>query len=141
MNIVIHFRNGSDYWRSKVTANAAQVSRILSDPRFLELVRAWPAFDHTEVTPPEIAETLRTAGSVEVRVGFYSKWWTRAIAYEDASGVYFNTRKERQGAGGIGNIAHEVCHSLGFSHAGNSPAGQENTVPWRIGGWVETWHP
>lgn len=132
MNIKVEFLNGSQYWKDKITANAAQSSKVLNDPAFLAKVRAWPGFDYTSDTSEQIADKLENAGVVSIKVGFYSKWWTRAIAYESNGAVFFNTRKENYGAGGTNNLIHEALHSLGYSHRGNSPNGNENTVPWRV---------
>lgn len=140
MKIVIEFQNGSCYWIKKIEKNAEQVSRVLSDPAFLAKVRSWPRFDFTEKTPDQDTKAIEHAGTVTIRVGFYSKWFTRAIAYESDGAIYFNVRKEGYGAGSPGNLAHEVMHALGFSHNGNSPAGNANTVPWRVGEWVEEWN-
>lgn len=141
MIIRVSFLNGSRYWRDKVTANADQASRILSDPAFIAKVRAWPMFDFTADTPAQVADKIECAGIVTIKVGFYWRpFFTKAIAYEEDGQVWFNTAKERYGAGGLGNTAHEVIHALNYSHNGNSPAGQANTVPWRIGEWVSNWH-
>ena len=137
MRIIVQFLGGTQYWQDKITANAAQASAILSDPAFIAKIRAWPGFDFTGETPDQIADKIQNAGEVTIKVGFYSKWWTRAIAYEQDGAVYFNTRKESYGAGSKGNIAHEVTHALGYEHNGNAAAGNLNTVPYRIGEWAD----
>lgn len=140
MKIEIEFLNGSTYWKQLVKRNAEHAGRVLSDPAFLAKVENWTKFDFTSDTPRTVATRLEKAGTVKIRVGFYTGWWwSKAIAYEDGGAIYFNTRKEAYGAGGVGNIAHEFMHALGYSHNGNSPAGQENTVPWRVGQWAEGW--
>jgi hypothetical protein len=140
MKIIVSFLNGSRYWQDLVLENAAKASAALSDPKFIAKVRTWPGFDFTSSTPAQVGDVLEDAGDVVIKVGFYKGWWwSRAIGYEQDGAIYFNTRKEAYGAGGVGNIAHEVMHFLGFSHDGNSPAGQENTVPWRIGQWAADW--
>lgn len=143
LKITITFLGFPDqYWRSKIMENSNRAARILSDPAFLAKIRAWPKFDFTNSTPAEIADQLALSPTIRIRVGFYRGWfWSKAIAYEDHGAIYFNTRKAAYGAGSVGNIAHELMHALGFSHNGNSPAGNENTVPWRIGQWAETWVP
>lgn len=137
MNIVINFLNGSDYWQEKVKASAAEASKALSDPAFLAKIRAYPMFDYTSDTPAQVADKLEQAGDVTVKVGFFSKWFTREIAFEDANGVHFNTRKESAGAGGPGDLAHELMHQLGYQHNGNSAAGNQYTVPYWIGDQVD----
>lgn len=139
MRIIPIFLNGTQYWQDLVTLSAQRASAILSDSDFIEHVRNWALFDDTVVSADDVGTTIERAGEVRIKVGFYSSFWTRAIAYEANGEVHFNTRKERSGAGGIGNVAHEVMHVLGFKHRGNSPSGNENTVPWRIGGWADKW--
>lgn len=139
MKIIVSFLSGSDYWRDKVLASAEEASQTLSNPAFLAKVRSWPGFDFCSDTSAQVADKLEQAGDVRVTVGFYSKWLTRAIAYENELGVHFNTRKESYGAGGAGDLAHELCHQLGYRHNGNALRGNENTVPWSIGRWVDEW--
>lgn len=140
MKVLVQFINGTDFWKDLVINNAWTVSQIISHPDFIEKVANWPAFDFTNQSPREVAETLEQVGDVKIRVGFYKGWiFSKAIAYEEGGAVYFNTRKFAYGAGGVGNIAHELMHALGYSHRGNSPNGNENTVPWRIGQWATHW--
>lgn len=137
MVIELHFINGTPEWQKRVQANAEIAQRRLSSPELLKKVAYWEGFDFTRDEPKTVAMRLVQTEHIHIRVGFYSKWWTRAIAYEDDGVIYFNTRKARNGAGSPGNIAHEVMHVMGYSHNGNSPRGQTNTVPYRIGQWVD----
>lgn len=140
MKVIVQFINGNDFWQNLVIKNAVLVSQVLSHPDFIKRVAAWPAFDFTNQTALDVSETIDHAGEVKIRVGFYKGWFfSKAIAYEENGAIHFNTRKLAYGAGGVGNIAHELMHALGFSHQGNSPRGNENTVPWRIGQWVAQW--
>lgn len=141
MNIKVTFLNGSQYWRDKVTVNAAIVSSVLSDERFLATVEATTLFDYTADSPFHIADKIRTAGTVSITVGFYWNWFSRAIAYEVEEGVKFNTAKEFYGSGGCGNVAHETMHAAPFyyQHNGNSPGGNQQTVPYAIGNMVQAW--
>lgn len=139
MKINIDFENGTSYWQNLVTENARKAALILSDPAFIQKIRSWAGFDYCGDTPDQVADTIATTREVTIRVGFYSKWLTRAIAYEQDGAAYFNTRKEAYGAGSVGNVAHELMHALGYSHNGNSPGPNQNTVPYRIGQWAEGW--
>lgn len=140
MKIEIKFENGSPYWKQKVTKNALYVASILSTPAFLDQIEAHKKFDFTPDTPKQVAEKIRTTHLAKIKVGFYYKrWFTRAIAYEEDDAIYFNTAKESYGAGGWGNIMHELMHSLDYSHNGNSPAGQSNTVPWQVVTLAQAW--
>lgn len=137
MNIVVTCLNGSKYWREKVAFSAEQASHVLSDPKFLDQVRAVPFFDFTADTPAQIADRIVAASDVQISVSFYWNPFGKAIAKESENLVSFNRCKERYGAGSPGNVAHEVMHRMGWSHNGNSPAGNQGTVPWLIGGMVE----
>jgi hypothetical protein len=140
MKINLTFLNGIPYWKNLVTRNAETAQAILSDPKFIEKVRGWAGFDFTSSTPGQVATTLELATEVNIKIGFYRGWfWSKAIAYEQDGAIYFNTRKEAYGAGSVGNIVHEIMHALGFSHNGNSPAGNTNAVPWRLGTWASEW--
>lgn len=134
MKLLINFLSGTEYSQDLVRTSAATVSKVFSDPVFLARVSSIVKYDFTTETSAQVAETIRSAGEVKVNVGFYRGWfWSRAIAYEQDGAIYFNTRKFGYGAGGVENVAHEVMHALGYSHRGNSPAGNENTVPWKVG--------
>lgn len=134
MKLIINFLSGTEYSQNLVRTSATAVSRVFSNPVFLARVASIVKYDFTTETSAQIAETIRNAGEVKINVGFYRGWfWSRAIAYEQDGAIYFNTRKFGYGAGGVENVAHEVMHALGYSHRGNSPAGNENTVPWMIG--------
>jgi len=139
VKIIVTFLNGTQYWTDLIKLNAQRASEVLSDPAFITHVRCGPRFDYCAHTPEEVASVIASAGEVVVNVGFYSKWWSKAIAYEQDGVVYFNTRKEAYGAGSPGNIAHEFTHKLGFVHCGNSSRGNANTVPYRIGNEVDLW--
>lgn len=136
MNIKINFLNGTDYWKQKITDNAAIASQIMSSQEFLNKVASHPGFYFTNQSSVVVSLKFENAGDVTINVGFYSRWWTRAIAYEQDGAVYFNTYKEKYGAGSVDNVSHETAHALGYSHAGNSPSGNENTVPYWVGNLV-----
>jgi hypothetical protein len=96
-----------------------------------------PKFDYTSDTPAQVADKLASAAEVTISVGFYWNPFGPAVAKEGNGLVRFNSAKESRGAGSPGNVAHELMHALGYEHNGNYPAGNEHTVPWVIGGFVE----
>lgn len=138
MQIKINFDlSVNKYWRDKLTASALKASVIMSASPFIEAIRTHDGFDSTDETPTQVAVKLSNTGDVEITVGIYSKFFTKAIAYEVEGAVFFNTRKESYGAGSPGNIAHEVMHALGYTHNGNAASGNENTVPYYVGNLVD----
>lgn len=125
-------------WETFISENAKLAARALASPQLLAKVRA-ATFDFTDQTGARIAERLMTTAALTLKVGFYYRPWPApSIAKEIAGGVTFNTAKRGYGAGSPGNIAHEAMHVLGYSHDGNQEEGNENTVPYRIGEWVES---
>lgn len=154
MIIEVQFVETDTSWDDYIRKNAKRASEAVSDPKFIEKVRAWPRFDYTKKSSSEIANIVKNAGTVKVKVGYYTEGGfvlrrvfrtlrnrtTRAIAAEGDGIVRFNRRKKFEGAGSPGNIAHETMHVLGFSHNGNDRNGNENTVPYRIGEWVDDEH-
>ena len=140
MKIEIEYQGGTCYWKNKVTASALYAAAILSTPDFLQRVALHPSFDFTDKSSLQVAGVIKTTEVAKIKVGFYYKWWfTKAIAYEQDGAVYFNTAKEGYGAGDWPNVMHELLHSLGFQHNGNSPSGQQNTVPWKVVELAKTW--
>lgn len=152
MKIEIEFEFHDGQWDEYIQKNAARASEILASSSFLAKVKQWPNFDSTDKRPDEVARVIETANVVRVRVGYFpvrssfllrkfdllKNRTTAAIADEGADGlVRFNRSKKPYGAGSPGNIAHETMHVLGFRHTGNKRAGNENSVPYRIGEWVD----
>ncbi len=139
MRIDVKFLNGTTFWQNKVLVNAKRASTVLSNPMFLEKIRTWHGFDDTASLPYQVAASFTVRESIQISVGFYRTWWpwSPTIAYEENGQVWLNTRKSV--AGDPGNLAHETCHAMGYHHRGNAAAGNENTVPYLIGQWVNDW--
>lgn len=85
----------------------------------------------------EVCRELVCSGAIEPIISFFSNDATRAIAYEDNGKLYINTAKKTSGAGGPGNIAHEVTHILGYRHFTNWAFSGKNSVPYQIGSLAE----
>lgn len=139
MRIVPKFLNGNDWWQNYVRQNCETGSATLSDPTFLAWIGAQPQFYFTTDTPAQIRDKLTNAGDVEICVRFHWNPFTREIAEEQDGCVSFNTAKCKRGAGGVENCVHETMHAMGWSHDGNQPAGNEDTVPWKVGREAGLW--
>jgi len=136
MKINVNFLSQNELWQQRIKEAAAVAEEVMSSRSFVDQVTSWEGFDNTTKNPQQIANDIRSA-NVTINVGFYVKHWTKAIAYEENGAVYFNRAKLNYGAGSPGNVAHEVMHALGYEHVGNKRVGNENTVPYRIGDWVD----
>jgi len=137
MNIQVTFLDGSQNWQDFISQSAQTVSDVLGDSDFIDKVRNWKQFDFTQKSPGDVADALVKAGIVSIKVGFYHNPLGLSIAKEKNGAVFFNTAKRNHGAGSPGNVAHEVMHVLGFSHDGDRPTRNANTIPYRIGEWVD----
>jgi hypothetical protein len=133
MKINVNFLNGNDYWQSKILANAEIAGRLLADAGFLDRIATHPSFDFCADTPVQVKDKILATPEITITVSFFRKWPTKEIAFEDTDGVHFNTRKERAGAGSVGDLIHEMLHELHYSHRGNARAGNENSAPYWIG--------
>jgi hypothetical protein len=130
MKIKVHFLGGSKEWQDKIEDSAKTVGKLFSNTLFLNAVANHGKFDHTKLNAYEVANLILHTREIQIYVGFYSNFFTRAIAYERNGRIFFNTRKEA--AGTWANIMHESLHVLGFSHNGNTPRGNENSVPYKL---------
>lgn len=72
---------------------------------------------------------------MKIRVSFYGRPGF-AIAKEENGLVCFNTWKERYGAG-VGNVAHEAMHALGYKHRSNRASENQDSVPTWVGDLIE----
>lgn len=139
MKITINFLNGSEYWRAKILSNADIAGRLLADESFLDHIATHPSFDFCPDVPSVVRAKILSTPEITINVSFFWKWLTREIAFEDSMGCHFNTTKEKQGAGSVGDIIHEMLHQLHYSHRGNARAGNENTAPYWIGDEADAW--
>lgn len=126
-----------DEWTKRIEDNSRLASQAMCTPEFLSRVRNWKGFGWTTDSPADVANRIAHAGTVAIDVRFFFDTKTLAIASEGNGVISFNKAKENAGAGGPGNIAHEAMHALGYRHFWNRPCLQGNTVPWRIGNWVD----
>lgn len=118
----------------KLRASAAVANEVLCERAFILRVRTWPGFSYTSDTPQHVAARIAHGGTLKLRVSFFEDRDSAVLAREVGGAVAFNTANDQTGS--PGNVAHEAMHVLGYSHRWNWPLWQGNTVPWRIGSWV-----
>lgn len=83
----------------------------------------------------QIVEKLQRAANL--KLSYYYNRWTKAVGYESADDfnvVHINRAKV--GAWSTCElaslVAHERSHALGFFHDGNSPANNQDSIPYEI---------
>lgn len=132
IHAIFLFKNNK-YWLDKLIRSISETEVLLNDKDLMQKLRAMsPKIEHTSDSWQDVLTNIENAGEIVVVFGLYSRWWTRAIAYEQNGAVYFNTRKESRGAGSVWNVMHEVLHVLGYHHLGNSPSGNEHSIPYLV---------
>jgi hypothetical protein len=119
------------YWRDRLEKNAKVAEAILTSPKFAEECAKRTMTETGGKTVEQICHDVQYAGPVVLKIGFFKRRLTRQIANEQNKGVSFNTAKA--GVGSPGNIAHELTHVLGYSHASNWEHKSSTTVPYVIG--------
>ena len=87
------------------------------------------------LTPTQIVEKLRTP--IKLTVNYYYKRLTKALGYEDATDfsiIHINGSKvgDWSTCDMASLAAHEMSHSFGFFHDGNSPSNNQNSVPYEV---------
>jgi hypothetical protein len=120
------------FWRERLERNARNAEAILATSAFLKECMA-QKMTQTDKSVEEVCRDMQYAGPVVLEIGFYERWWTRAIAREMGGYVDVNTAKVKQGAGSPGNIVHEFAHTLGYRHKSNLESRSSSTVPYVIG--------
>jgi hypothetical protein len=77
---------------------------------------------NTNMTGNEVVATLRDSRTpIAVRMYTSKNPFTKAIAYYDGTGIYFNTRKFSGNPDSISRtLNHEWAHYCGFSHGNNT---------------------
>jgi hypothetical protein len=122
-----------------IRAAAKLIEDHCRDRKFMQSVADVKKFNHTSLSPVEVAQGLYVYSyDMEIIIEGYKSAlpWSKAIGHAKGNTVFINTRKlnaldlyER-----CGNIYHEFCHLAGFSHDGNrvTPYNLE-TVPYKVG--------
>ena len=124
-------------WKNKVLSSAQTVGQVLASDDFAQRCQSLNLIMTRGETVQEVCRRLVCAGDVSPDIGFYYDQHTRAIAYEEDGALYINTAKGSQGAGGVGNIAHEFTHTLGYKHFTNFALLGSYSVPYEVGELVE----
>jgi hypothetical protein len=128
-----------------IRASATLMSRHFRDEKFLDKIAEVKKFNHTTLSPIEVANTLHNmAYGIEIDIRGYRTFnpWSKVIGYAEGNTIFVNLRKlydldiyER-----CGNFYHEFCHLAGFTHDGNrvTPYNLE-TVPYKAGAIFENY--
>ena len=125
--------NPTPFWKERVEKNANVAERILNSKEFATEFTRQSLTETDGKTAEEICRELQNAGQVNLKIGFYRRLLTRAIAFERDGSVYLNTAKAENGAGSPGNLAHELAHTLGYKHESNWQGESTTTVPYVVG--------
>lgn len=130
----------------------ADVSRLLADEKFTDLVRELDHFDMADVAPIDVLVFVQHFCKFnEVTVGTYTPFYWRSKARarfvpSRPYGVELSTRRlhrssdpKLNNASLVGSIVHELVHAadndcrFSFGHGNNKPQGKENTAPYKLG--------
>lgn len=121
-------------WRGKIQASAQTVSRILASEEFFTKCRSLRLSRTNGKSVDEVCRQLACSGKIIPAISFYHDPDSRFIAYASGGTLFINTAKTT--AGSPGNLAHEVAHTLGYSHFSNRRLFGMSSVPYRIGDLV-----
>lgn len=93
------------------------------------------------LTPSHIVDKLRSGANL--KLDCYFKRFSNALGYESAddfSITHINCAKTYgwSACDYASLIAHEMSHSKGFFHDGNSPSGNETSIPYQINSAFES---
>lgn len=130
---------------NQLNAAVAAANKAIASPDFASAVVAANFF-----MPPTsnalILNTLRATLNIAVAFEIASYPWynfgkRREVAHEVANGtVVFNRRffDAEHLAEHANTVAHEACHVLGYSHPYEPSVDRDNSVPYKVGSFVET---
>lgn len=128
----------NDHWRSLLEKSTRTANDILISDSFAQMCQITKMNKTNGKSVQEVCREMTCSGTRELKYGFFHDPKTRAIAREVGSGVIeFNTAKPNSGAGGPGNIAHELTHVLGYKHFTNWSWLGKYSVPYEVGGIVQ----
>ena len=127
----------SDEWEKRVSSSSETVTKVFQTQDFAQACQALRMTRTNGKSVQEVCREMVCAGEITPSISFYHDPNTRAIAYESNGALFINTAKKFAGAGGPGNIAHEVTHTLSYTHFTNWAFLGKSSVPYRIGNLVE----
>ena len=121
----------------------AQVNTLFASEEFAQEVMSITDFSDTTDTPAQIVAKLQQTLSIDFFIfdpTFWQRHFSKEIAFEDSQGVHFMRSKfDAESFAEVCNtVAHESCHSAGYTHPYNPSVERDDSVPYQIGQLVET---
>jgi hypothetical protein len=91
-------------------------------------------YEQTTDTAQEIFIVMTSGAVSEVKPIYPKNRFTAmtATTFANDPAIYLNARRARTKALWVGSVLHERSHKVGYRHNGNSRAGNEKTVPYRM---------
>jgi hypothetical protein len=129
----------ASYYKNKLPIIELKLNSIVQGDCFKKSMQ--PKIDMTNGLTSDQVTTKIVSAKETANIIFYYKRFSKAVGYENGDGNIYANTKFWSGYGicnMVSNVTHEVTHKLGFSHNGNSPAGNENTVPYRANAAIES---
>ena len=115
---------------------AIKANCVLKREEFLNEVKLYPKFTHTNNTSSKVAEDLRALPEIKVATYKSKNPFTKAVATtypKEKNKIYLNLRHNPRPVDDmVATLCHESTHVLGYSHGDNNPAGKENSVPYKV---------
>jgi hypothetical protein len=129
----------NDHWRTLLEESTRTANDILVSDNFAKECQITKMNKTLGKSVQEVCREMACSGTKHLKYDFFNDQGTSAIAREVGNGtVEFNIAKPNSGAGGPGNIAHEFTHTLGFKHFTNFAWLGKYSVPYEVGGIVQT---
>jgi len=134
----------SDAEKAKLLQSAKLLEQVIATPLFKEMFLEAKFIETKGMSNAQIlakflsgqeTTTVNADGELDLNITMYSKPWSKVIGYTYLNSIatYINSKffKSFSLSGVAGNIAHEYCHQIGFTH--NDKSQWKKTVPYTVG--------